>query len=546
MAQYASVIGRQFSYDLLQAVSELDETTLQRELSRLVKAELVYQRGLPPQATYLFKHALVTDVAYQSLLKSTRQQYHQRMAIVLASQFPDRTKSQPELLAHHYTEAGRHAEAIAYGRQAGEQAAQRSANAEAIAHLTKGLELLTTLPDTSERTQQELTLLTALGPAVIVTKGPASSEAKRTYTRAWEVCQQVEPTSRTFSVLHGLATVYLLAGELRTAHELAAQGLHLAQQLQGPSLLTVAHWTQGMVLMYLGEFTAALRQLEQSIALYKAQPRIPVSAQNPGVGGLSWTAGTLWYLGYPDQALTRSHEARTLAQDLAQPYSLAWVQFIAAIFHQFLREGKCVQDLSEAVMALSVEQGFTSLLAGGTLMRGRALAAQGQPGEGLEQMQQGITLWRSLGSELAVSRQLALLAEVNAIGERIAEGLLLLDEALTLVEKNAERWWEAEIHRLQGELLLQQSSDNATKAESCFQQAIAIACHQQAKSWELRAATSLSRLWKQQGKRDEAYNLLAPVYNWFTEGFDTADLIDAKALLDEIQESSVSLTHGSP
>jgi predicted ATPase len=271
VAQYAAVIGRQFAYDVLSMVSQLDEATLQRELGRLVEAEIVYQRGLPPQATYVFKHALIQDAAYQSLLKSTRQQYHQRIAQVLQVQFPETAEAQPELLAHHYTEAGLAQQAVGYWQRAGQRAIERSANAEAISHLTKGLELLTTLPDTPERAQQELAMLTILGPALIDTKGQASPDVLQAYARARALCQQVGETPQLFQVLRGLWLFYVLRLELRTAQELAEHLLSLAQHVGDPALRLEAHYALGATLNYVGAFAAAQVHFEQGIALYDAQ-----------------------------------------------------------------------------------------------------------------------------------------------------------------------------------------------------------------------------------------------------------------------------------
>jgi predicted ATPase len=545
LVQFSAVLGREFTYELLQAVSPVDELMLQQGLSQLVDTELIYQRGLPPRSQYIFKHALIQDAAYQSLLKSTRQQYHQRIAQVLVAQFPDIAETQPELVAHHYTEAGFREQAVVYWQRAGQQAIERSANLEAVAHLTQGLELLITLPDTPERAQQELVMQTTLGPALLVTKGQASPEVLQAYARARTLCQQVGETPQLFQVLRGLWYFYLLRVELQTARELGEQLLTLAQHIGDPALFLEAHYTLGNTLNYMGEFAAAQAHLEQGIALYDPQQHRSHAVrygQDPGVVCRSYAALTLWYLGYPDQALQRSHEALALARELEYPYSLALALYFAALLHQFRRERQRTQERAEAAIALASEGGFTVVVAGGTFLRGWALtersptpgAGQGQGEAGLAQMHQGLAAFHATGAETFRPYFLSLLAAASAQVGRREEGLTLLAEALAVTNEKGERRCEAELHRLKGLLLLARTTGQDTEAETCFRQALDIARRQQAKSWELRAAMSLSRLWQRQDKRDAARELLAEVYGWFTEGFDTADLQEAKALLTEL------------
>jgi len=431
-----------------------------------------------------------------------------------------------------------------YWQRAGQRAIERSANAEAISHLTKGLELLTILPDTPERVQQELDTLTILGPALIDTKGQASSEVLQAYARARELCQQVGETPQLFQVLRGLWLFYMLRLELRTAQELAEHLLTLAQHVGDPALLLEAHFALGGSANYRGEFTTAQTHYEQGIALYDAQHHRAHAVrygQDPGVFCRGYVAITLWCLGYPDQATQRSHEALTLAQELA-PFSLAYALVFAAWLHQLRRDASLTYERAEAIITLATEQGFAILVAWGTLLRGWALAArspkpgagQGQRVEGISQIQQGLAAFRATGAEAIRSYGLALLAEATAKVGQGEAGLTLLAEALAVTNDKGERRWEAELYRLKGELLMRQTVPDKRQAESCFQQAMAIARNQQAKSFELRAATSLAQLWQQQGKRQEAYALLAPVYHWFTEGFDTADLQEAKALLETL------------
>jgi TOMM system kinase/cyclase fusion protein len=537
MAQLGAILGREFSYEVIRAVAPWDEAPLQDALAQLVDAELLYQRGVPPQATYLFKHALIQEVAYLSLLRSTRQRFHQRIAQVLEARFPEIAETQPELLAHHHTEAGLLAQALGYWQRAGQQARQRSANAEAIAHLTTGLAVLQSLPDSPERSRQELVLQTTIGPAFMAIKGYAAPEVEHAYARARALCQQLGDTPQLFPVLLGLVEFYIVRAELHAARELAEQFLTLAQRVQDPELLLEAHLAMGTTLYYLGALEPAHAHLHRSIAFYNAQQHRShafLYGMDPRVLCLSHTALVLWLLGHPDQALDSSRESLALAQELSHPHSLALALDLAAWLHQFRREEHLTRERAEALIALATEHGFTLYQALGTILRGWALAQQGRVEEGVAQMGHGLAGWRATGAELVRPYYLALLAEAYEKAGQAEEGLLVLAEALALVRTSGERRKEAELYRLKGELLLARSPEHHPEAEACFHQALAVARRQQAKSLELRAAMSLARLWQQQGKRLEARALLAPIYGWFTEGFDTADLQEAKALLEEL------------
>jgi TOMM system kinase/cyclase fusion protein len=537
VAQLGAVLGREFSYALLRAVAPGDEATLQHGLAQLVAAELLYQRGRPPQATYLFKHALVQDAAYQSLLRSTRQQYHQRIAQVLEAQFPETAEIQPELLAHHYTEAGLSAPAVGYWHKAGQRASARSAHVEAIAHLTKGLAVLATLPDTPERAQHALRFHLTLGASLMVTKGFGAPEVEHAYIQARALCQRVGDPAQLFPALRGLANFYTMRGHIRSAHELHEQLLSLAQRHHDPAQLLVAHRSLGASLFYLGDVSAAHAHTEQGLALYDSQRHrslVVLYGFDHGSTLLTQDAWALWVLGAPDQALAKSHKGIALAQELTHPFSLSRALLFAGVLHLFRREGRAAQERAAAAIALSTEQGFAYWLALGTILRGWTLTQQGQVEEGMAQMTQGLTAYRATGGVNSTTLFLALLAEAHGKVGQADEGLRVLAETMGVVNTTEERFWEAEIHRLKGELLLGQALPDASHAEICFQQALTIARRQHARSLELRAAMSLSRLWQQQGKRQEAHNLLAEIYGWFTEGFDTADLQEAKALLEEL------------
>ena len=335
-------------------------------------------------------------------------------------------------------------------------------------------------------------------------------------------------------MLRGLWNYYLVRAELQTAHALGKQLLTMAQQVQDAAMLMAAHGALGTTLFILGAVATAHTHLTQGIALYDPQQYRASAFLSPhdvGVTCRSYDAWTLWYLGYPDQGLARNDEAVILAQQSAHPFSLGNALNCAAVLHQLRCEMRAAQERAEAAISLTEEQGFPYWIAFGSILRGWALAQQGQAQEGITQINQGLSAMRATGAEVARPYLLALLAEAHGIRGEPEEGLTVLTEALTLTDTTGERWYEAELHRLKGALLLQQSSGNSTEAEAHFHPAIAIAQNQQAKSLELRASTSLARLWQSQGKRQEAHDLLAPVYNWFTEGFDTVDLQEAKVLL---------------
>ena len=537
VAQLGAVVGRQFSYEWLHAVSPLDEAALQHELSRLVASELLYVRGHPPQATYLFKHALIQETAYQSLLRRTRQAYHRRIAEQVVERFPDAAAAQPELVAYHYTAAGLHEQAVAYWQQAGEQAVQRSAHAEAIARLNQGLEALTTLPDTTERRRKELLLQVALAAPWIATKGYAAPEVRQTYTRAHALCQQIGETPDLFRVLWGLALYYTVRMELHTAIELGEQCLQAAQAAQDPELLLQAHHALWPARLWRGDFVAAYEHQEHGMALYDASQHhthtVRYGGHDPGACAQQQASMTLWMLGYPDQALVKNREALALSQQLGHPFSRAVAHHFAAYVHILRREMELVRTHTDALIRLCEQHGVQLWLAWGLLQHGKALIELGEIDQGVAQMEQGCLACRETGAE---DRTLHLAWLIEGYGKRREpeKGLAILTEALARMEVTGQRGDEAELYRIKGELRLQQSTDHAAEAEADFKHALDVARHQCAKSWELRAATSLARLWQFQHQYRDAYELLAPVYSWFTEGVDTADLMDAKTLLLEL------------
>jgi len=537
VAQLGAVLGREFSYEMLRAIASQDDETVQASLAQLVEAELLYQRGRPPRARYMFKHALIQDAAYASLLKSVRQRVHQQIARLLERRFPELVETQPELVAYHFTEAGGDDDAIRYWQQAGQHALQSSANAEAIAHLTKGLALLATLPETSTRLQQELDLQVALGTALIVTNGYAAPEVERAYVRARELCEQIGDTPQLFPVLRGLVLYYQTQGQLQTAYQLGEQLLRLAQSQPEPAHLMLAHHMLGHTSFLRGELASARTHHTQALAIYNPQAHQALAVRyglDLGVASGSHLARQLWYLGYPDQALEQSQATRTLAQEVSHPYSLGQALIWGAVLHQFRRETLAVHKQAEAAITLATEQGFAYWLAWGTVLHGWVRAMQGQGGAGIAEIRQGVAAALATGDKVMQPFFLGLLAEAYGEDGHPEAGLDVLAEALAVVDDTEARFFEAELYRLKGALLLKQGVPDTSQAEAWLQRALDVARHQQAKSLELRAAISLARLWQTHGKRQEAYELLVPVYGWFTEGFDTADLKDARALLDEL------------
>jgi class 3 adenylate cyclase/predicted ATPase len=558
LLQQLSVIGRQFPLSLIRYVITQPEADLYRLLASLQHKEFLYEQPAFPESEYLFKHALTQDVAYNTVLQEQKKVLHERTGQAIEQLYKDKLEEHYDELAHHYSRSGNTEKAIAYLHKAGQQAAQRSANTEAISHFSTALELLRSVPATADRDQRELTLQIALGVPLVLTKGHSAPEVEAAYTRARELCQRSGESPQLFSILLGLGRFYHTRGELRTARELREQLLVLAEHLQDSSLIARAHSLLGETLYFLGEFTQNRLHFEQADqAITLADPRqgshIFLYGNDTGVGSRLNGARALWTLGYPDQALKRHNEGRALARELAHPFTLAMTLRSASWLHQLRREARLTQEHAEESIAFSAEHGFALFIGTGMIDKGWALSEQGQVEEGIARVQQGLVALRTIGAEVFRPYGVAVLAEAYSKAGQPEQGLAALAEALQFVEKNDERFYEAEMYRLKGELLLQQENQKVkgkgqkakveteaqSEAEECFRKAINIAQRQQAKSLELRAATSLARLWQQQGKSAEAHDLLALVYNWFTEGFDTKDLQEAKALLAELADREI-------
>jgi predicted ATPase/DNA-binding winged helix-turn-helix (wHTH) protein len=544
LLEAASVAGMEFSAAAVAAAVEREAEAVE------VRCEALARRGQFVQACgtaawpdgtvaaqYGFIHALYQEVLYDRVPAGQRVRWHQQIGGRLEAGYGGQTREIAAALAAHFVRGRDATRAVQYLRYAGENAWQRSAPQEAITHLARGLELLSILPDTPERTRQELDLQMVLGPALMATKGHGDPDVERAYTRARALCQLIEETPQLFPMLWGLWRFYNVRGALQTARELGEKLLSLAQRQHDPSRLLVAHQALGHTLFFLGAFAAARTHLEQGIALADPSQHHALAVYYgiaPEVMCLTHAAWILWMLGYPDQALERSQEAYALTQKLAHPQSLVYALFTAGVLHMYRREADAAREQADHVVTLATEQGFTLWVAVGTILRGWTRVTQEQSEEGVEQMRQGSMEALATGAALLRVTFFTVLAEAYGKVGQVDEGLGILTEAQAAVDEGGQHPHEAELYRLKGELLRRQANPDVSQAEACFQQAIAIARRQQAKSWELRAATSLSRLWQQQGKRNDARQLLAEVYGWFTEGFDTADLQEAKALLEEL------------
>ncbi|MBI3801478.1 MAG: AAA family ATPase [Deltaproteobacteria bacterium] len=540
----ASVTGMEFSAAAIAAALAVDTAAVERNCERLAERQQFLQRvGIEewPDGTaaarYSFLHALYQHLWHERVSPTQLQHLHLQIGERKERAYEDRTREIAAELAVHFEQGRDYRRAIQYLQQAAEKSLRRSANQEAVSHLTKALDFLTTLPDTSERTHQELALLITLGAPLIATKGYGTLEVETVYTRARELCQQLEETPQIFSVLFGLRAVYVAQGDYQTARGLAEQCLRLAQSVQDATLLLLAHMGLGTTLYFLGAFAEAREHLEQALAYYDRQqhnPHVSRTPQDPRVICLTYLAWVLWTLGYPEQAVKKEPEALTLAQELSHPFSLAWALNLAAKVHLWRREGSVVQERAEAMILLATEHGFPYWLTEGTMLQGWALAEQGQEEEGFTQMRHGLTTWRAIGSGVAASYFLTLPVEAYGRRGQVEQGLTVLAEALAMVDRTGERFYEAELYRLKGELSLQSevrspkskiqrleekpkakgkaqkakitslqslTPNPQAEAEACFLQAIEIARQQQAKSLELRAVMSLSRLWQQQDKK---------------------------------------------
>jgi class 3 adenylate cyclase/predicted ATPase len=537
VAQIGAALGRQFSHELISAVSRMPQQELDDALARLVRAELIFRRGTPPDAEYTFKHALVQDAAYSTLLRGRRQQLHASIVRVLEEQFPGTGETQPELLAHHCTRADLIEKGVAYRYRAGRRAMARSAMIEAVAQLAQGLELLADLPDGDERDHLELDVQVALGAATAATKGFAALEVGRAYERARELCRQRADHPELPAVLSGLYVHHTHLSGARAGYEVAKELVGRAERRQDSAACAVGHRFLAASELHRGNHQLALVHFERALAFCdQADRRSPVflSGSDNRVASLNFIPLILLWRGEIDQAIARSRAAFAAAQELGDAYTLSHVYHLNCWLYQHLNDSTTVRELAEVAMNLTAEHGFRLWEVCAVFWYGWALAGAGEVTAGSAQMRGAIEANKGLGVINQLPFLLGLLADICTQAGDPTEARDLLSEALRIVDRTQERWFEAELHRLMADALLASSPCDSAEAEASLSHALAVARAQEARFWELRVATSLARLWRDHDKRIEARNLLAPIYGSFTEGFGMRDLKEAAALLAEL------------
>ncbi len=537
LLQTLAVMGKEFTFGLVQRVTDQPEEGLYRLFAHLQAGEFIYEQPAFPEPEYTFKHALTQEVAYQSLLVERRKVLHERTARAIEDIYRYGLAEHYAELAHQYGRTDNTAKAVEYLQLAGQQALERSAYEEATRQLNWGVELLDKLPKGKERDQAELLLQTTLGPALIATIGWSSAEAEKAFARASDLCEQLGDDARLVRVLWGLAFLHVGRAELRKAREVGERVMALAESSQEPTLLIPADSVLGYVLQCVGEYEAAARHLDEAIQLYDPHEHrwlASVHVTDPGASCQLHKGLQLWLMGFPDQAREMSREGLRLAEELSHPFTLANVMFYTGVILWSRGEDEEAKEMADTLAAFSDEHGFAQQSLFASVLQGMALGRLGKPELVISQLRQAVEALAAMGQRLAMPLLLAVLAEAHGMVGESERGLQLVAEAMHLVNETGERRVESPIHRIKGDLLLISSAENEAEAERCFRQAIEVALGLKAKSNELQATISLARLWRQQGKKEEARQLLAEIYGWFTEGFDTRDLKDAKALLDEL------------
>jgi class 3 adenylate cyclase/predicted ATPase len=534
VAQVGAAIGREFSSELLYAVTSLSKAETDDALAGLVDSGLLFARPAADVGAFVFKHALVQDVAYDSLLRRTRADLHLKIAQALEERFTETAEAHPELLAHHYTEAGLTRQAVAFWKLAGQRAAARSANLETEQHLRQAIRLLAAAPDGGHWQRDELDLLLSLAPVLVATKGYAAPEVQATYARALALCRELKDSSQLFNALRGLCQSQLLQAQYDAARKLTEDLLALADEEGNAAHRLAAEITLGVIDLFQGRFAEASERLQRCAGPLDRDARRAYALREGldlGVVALAFWGRALWFLGYPDRALQCSQDALALAQDRVTSLSVAQAMGMMAVVQQARRDLPATREWVAKTIEYSTEQSnpYWAALAG--ILKGWLLAQQGQAEVAIQQIESSLADYEVTGSCLGKSWFLLLLAEARESGGHTEQALLALHQALTHVQRTGEAYYAAEIHRMRGELLLRSGQRLAGEAQACFEQALAVARSQHAKSFELRAASSLAQLWVAQSKHAPARQLLGPVLNWFTEGLDTADLQEARALM---------------
>jgi tetratricopeptide (TPR) repeat protein len=534
VAQIAAVIGREFSNDLLSAASQIDEGDMWSALSLLEEADIIYRIGISPFVRFAFKHVLLRDAIYDSLLKSKRQQIHADIAAILKRDFPEQAENQPEVLAHHYQEAGNHELAIRCWFETGQRALSRSANVEAIANFRKALQLSNVLPETPERIKQEIDIQLALGIPLIAVRGYAAAETREAFSRARTLCLRLGNIPEYFQALFGLWGNSWMAGNNQDALHMAHEFLSRSQALSDPVLLMVAHRVMGSTLLTVGDFHSSTDHFEDTIRLSAGRDRRPlynlymVEPQAASLLLLSWD---LWFLGYPDQSLSRVSEALALGQDLHHPYTVAFAHYMTSVVHLLRGDAARALESAQKSFEMSQEQRFSLYEILSRISRGRAMGDLGQHGEARAEIAVGIDDARRNGVGFMLPMMDSWLADAHArIGEN-ERALSIVERTLADIGDVTGRSWEAELYRQRAHILLTLNPSNFGEAESHLKKSMEVARSQNAKSLELRAATSLAELWRTQGRPGEARTLLEPICRWFREGSETTDLRRARAAL---------------
>jgi class 3 adenylate cyclase/predicted ATPase len=535
VAQIGAAIGRQFPYVLLRAVSRLSEDELRAALARLVASELVFQRGTPPGALYTFKHALVQDAAHESLLRSTRQQLHAQIADALETHFPELMDTQPELFAQHYAEAGLVEKSTDCWGRAGHRSASRSAVAEAASQFQKALDQLALLPDNYERQRHELELRSALGAVLMLVQGFAASEPGDAYARARDLWEQLGCPSEFHQVPYGQSRYYLNRGELDLAQRSAEVLLSLSRKREDPGGIVLGNHSLGRTLFVAGRFALSRSHFEEGCAVYDPifhRPLVDQAGVHPRAMSQGELGIVLFCLGFPEQGLTCTKAAIAEVRELAHPPSVAVTSASGTILFSLAGDDVALRQAVDEIAAVATEHGFPLWGAWGTIYQGLLTVKTAGAPKGILELRKGLTAYQASGADTWMPYFLSLLAKACETTGESEEASSILTDAFQIVERTGERWFTAELNRHKGGLFLRQG--NCQAAERHYRKALSIALKQEAKLWELRASVSLARLWAAQGRLTEAHDLLAPVYGWFTEGFDTADLKDARILLDEL------------
>lgn len=531
VAQTAAVIGREFSYELLSAASHIDEDEMQSALSLLEDADIIYRVGVSPLVRFAFKHVLLRDAIYDSLLKSRRHQIHADIAAILERDFKDVAENQPEVLAYHYQEAGNYQLAIRCWLESGHRSQAHSANIEAIANLRKALQLLSALPETPERNRQEIEIQLALGIPLIAVQGYASPETREAFSRARTLCQRLGDVPEYFQALFGLWGHAWMGGQNHEAIQMADEFLSRSQALSDPVLQMVAHRTMGSTLLTIGDFQSSRKHFEETISLSSSRPRQPLYnlyMVEPQVASLLLLSWDLWFLGYPDQSLARVSEALSLARDIRHPYTVAFAHYMTSVVHLLRGNAARAFESAESSLETSREQRFSLYVILSRISRGRALGELGRLEEARAEIAKGIEEARRNSIGFMLPMMESWLADVHAKMGENERGLSMVERALANTSDVTGRSWEAELHHQRAQILLALDPSHVREAEAHLDKSIQVARAQNAKSLELRAATTLAELWRTQGSPNEARELLEPICAWFHEGAETADLRRAR------------------